>query len=152
LLFKVIFAFAEITPQAYCEIFLEIEKFLTNFDSLLYLKVSNSVIISSDPFKKLLSNLLESYSEHKIIIAGNNIQFDYEVVRRHLPKTSSKLNYSILDVSSIRKAFLTVGSDFGEKTKKEKLSNHNALIDIDECVKELKKYQNILRKGLEKNS
>lgn len=97
-----------------------------------------------------LSNLLETYSEHKIIIAGNNIQFDYEVVRRHLPKTSSKLNYSILDVSSIRKAFLTVGSDFGGKTKNEKLSNHDALVDIDECVKELKKYQTILQNGLEK--
>lgn len=99
-----------------------------------------------------LSNLLENYSEHKIIIAGNNIQFDYEVVRRNLPKTSSKLNYSILDVSSVRKVFLTVGSDFGKKTKDEKLSNHDALVDIDECIKELKKYQNILRKGLEKNS
>ena len=97
-----------------------------------------------------LSNLLESYSEHKIVIVGNNIQFDYEVVRRHLPKTASKLNYSILDVSSIRKAFLTVGSDFGEKTKNEKLSNHDALVDIDECVKELKKYQTILQNGLEK--
>lgn len=99
-----------------------------------------------------LSNLLENYSEHKIIIAGNNIQFDYEVVRRNLPKTSSKLNYSILDVSSVRKVFSTVGSDFGKKTKDEKLSNHDALVDIDECIKELKKYQNILRKGLEKNS
>ena len=93
-----------------------------------------------------LSNLLENYSEHKIIIAGNNIQFDYEVVRRNLPKTSSKLNYSILDVSSVRKVFSTVGSDFGKKTKDEKLSNHDALVDIDECIKELKKYQNILRK------
>ena len=99
-----------------------------------------------------LSNLLENYSEHKIIIAGNNIQFDYEVVRRNLPKTSSKLNYSILDVSSVRKVFSTVGSDFGKKTKDEKLSNQDALVDIDECIKELKKYQNILRKGLEKNS
>lgn len=99
-----------------------------------------------------LSNLLENYSEHKIIIAGNNIQFDYEVVRRNLPKTSSKLNYSILDVSSVRKVFSTVVSDFGKKTKDEKLSNHDALVDIDECIKELKKYQNILRKGLEKNS
>lgn len=99
-----------------------------------------------------LSNLLENYSEHKIIIAGNNIQFDYEVVRRNLPKTSSKLNYFILDVSSVRKVFSTVGSDFGKKTKDEKLSNHDALVDIDECIKELKKYQNILRKGLEKNS
>lgn len=97
-----------------------------------------------------LSNLLENYSEHKIVIAGNNIQFDYEVVRRNLPKTSSKLNYSILDVSSIRKAFLTINSDFGRQTKNEKLSNHDALIDIDECVKELKKYQTILQNGLEK--
>lgn len=92
-----------------------------------------------------LFELLNQYPDHKILLAGNNVQFDYEVVRRHLPKTTSKLYHSVLDVSSIRRAFSTIGSDFGEKTKASKLSNHDALIDIEECVKELRKYQKILR-------
>lgn len=94
-----------------------------------------------------LFKLLNQYPDHKIVLAGNNVQFDYEVVRRHLPKTASKLYHSVLDVSSIRRAFSTIGSNFGEKTKAEKLSNHDALIDIEECVKELRKYQEILAIG-----
>ena len=94
-----------------------------------------------------LFELLNHYPDHKILLAGNNVQFDYEVVRRHLPKTASKLYHSVLDVSSIRRAFSTIGSDFGEKTKAKKLSNHDALIDIEECVKELKAYQEILAIG-----
>lgn len=136
----------------------EIKKSMNSFVKEMHEATGLLDILETDKTKNIstideeLSNLLENYSEHKIIIAGNNIQFDYEVVRRNLPKTSSKLNYSILDVSSVRKVFSTVGSDFGKKTKDEKLSNHDALVDIDECIKELKKYQNILRKGLEKNS
>lgn len=136
----------------------EIKKSMNSFVKEMHEATGLLDILETEKTKNIstideeLSNLLENYSEHKIIIAGNNIQFDYEVVRRNLPKTSSKLNYSILDVSSVRKVFSTVGSDFGKKIKDEKLSNHDALVDIDECIKELKKYQNILRKGLEKNS
>ena len=95
-----------------------------------------------------LFELLNKYPDHKILLAGNNVQFDYEVIRRHLPKTASKLYHSVLDVNSIRRAFSTIGSDFGEKTKAAKLSNHDALIDIEECVKELRKYQEILAIGI----
>lgn len=94
-----------------------------------------------------LFELLNKYPDHKILLAGNNVQFDYEIVRRHLPKTASKLYHSILDVSSIRQAFSTIGSDFGERTKAEKLSNHDALVDIEECVKELRAYQEVLKIG-----
>lgn len=102
---------------------------------------------SIEEIDKHLFELLNQYPDHKILLAGNNVQFDYEVVRRHLPKTASKLYHSVLDVSSIRRAFSTIGSDFGEKTKAKKLSNHDALIDIEECVKELRAYQEILAIG-----
>ena len=106
------------------------------------LKSSNTT--SLDDINKHLYNLLAQYPGHRYSLAGNNIQFDYEVVRRHLPKTASKLHHSLLDVSSIRRIFSTIGSDFGEKTKAQKASNHDALIDIEECVKELKAYQDVI--------
>lgn len=102
---------------------------------------------SAEDIDKHLFELLNQYPEHKILLAGNNVQFDYDVVRRHLPLTSSKLYHSVLDVSSVRRAFSTFGSDFGEKTKAEKLSNHDALVDIEECVKEFRKYQQVLAIG-----
>lgn len=95
-----------------------------------------------------LYQLLEHYPGHRYSLAGNNAQFDYEVVRRHLPKTASKLHHSLFDVSSIRRIFSTIGSDFGEKTKAQKASNHDALVDIEECVKELKTYQDVIKKAI----
>lgn len=97
---------------------------------------------------EVLSEQLSEYKDERIIIAGNNVHFDFEVVRRHLPKTSQHLNYSVLDVSVIRHAFETIGSDFGKRVKESKLSNHDALVDIDECVKEFKVYQEVLRQGV----
>lgn len=96
-----------------------------------------------------LYNLLEQYPGHRYSLAGNNAQFDYEVVRRHLPKTASKLHHSLFDVSSVRRIFSTIGSDFGEKVKAQKASNHDALVDIEECVNELRIYQGVIEKAIQ---
>ncbi len=111
-------------------------------------KLKSANTISLENIDEHLYNLLEQYPGHRYSLAGNNAQFDYEVVRRHLPKTASKLHHSLLDVSSIRRVFSTIGSDFGEKTKAQKASNHDALIDIEECIKELKTYQNVIKKTI----
>ena len=99
--------------------------------------------------QQIYETLLKYYNDgYKIFLSGNNVQFDFEVIRRHLPKTTSLLHYSFFDVSSIRKSFSVIGSDYGKKTKEAKLSNHDALIDIQECIKEFKKYQTVLELGL----
>ena len=110
------------------------------------LKTTNTT--SLEDIDNHLYQLLERYPGHRYSLAGNNAQFDYEVVRRHLPKTVSKLHHSLFDVSSIRRIFSTIGSDFGEKTKAQKASNHDALVDIEECVKELKTYQDVIKKAI----
>lgn len=92
--------------------------------------------------------VLDKCEGYQILLAGNNVQFDYEVVRRHLPKSVAKLYHSVLDVSSIRRAFSTINSDFGQMVKENKSSNHDALIDIEECVRELRVYQRVLYSGL----
>ena len=104
----------------------------------------------SDIDQQIYEVLLKYHNDgYKITLAGNNVQFDFEVIRRHLPKTTSLIHYSFLDVSAIRKAFYVFGSDYSKKVKAEKLSNHNALTDIQECVKEFKKFQKILELGLD---
>lgn len=121
-------------------------KMHTSTGLLENLKTNNTT--SLEDIDNHLYNLLAQYPGHRYSLAGNNVQFDYEVVRRHLPKTVSKLHHSLLDVSSIRRVFSTIGSDFGEKTKAQKASNHDALIDIKECVKELKAYQDVIKKAV----
>ena len=92
-------------------------------------------------------SILKPYADqnYRIMLVGNNIQFDFEVMRRHLPKTVSLLHYAFLDVSSIRRVFDIIGSDFGKQTKQQKASNHDAQTDIEECRKELLIY---IKQGL----
>lgn len=100
----------------------------------------------------MMFNILKPYKEqgYRIILVGNNIQFDYEVMRRHLPKTVTCLHYALLDVSSIRRMFDILGSDFGTQTKANKASNHDAQTDIEECFKELQVYLKLVKAALEK--
>lgn len=79
-----------------------------------------------------------------VIPLGNNVQFDVEVIRRHMPELFSKFHYSFLDVSCIRNAFSFVNKEFAPIIYDIKGSNHNAEIDIAECVKELKIYKELL--------
>lgn len=82
-----------------------------------------------------IDSILNKYPDYKIIIAGNNVAFDKEVVRRYLPKTFKHLHYGLLDVTSVRRVFVTLNSDFGLQVQSGKCSNHDALVDIEECVK-----------------
>jgi len=56
-------------------------------------------------------SILKPYADqnYRIMLVGNNIQFDFEVMRRHLPKTVSLLHYAFLDVSSIRRVTVKWG-------------------------------------------
>lgn len=100
-----------------------------------------------------MSSLLKPYvaQGYRIMPVGNNIQFDVEVMRRHLPQTTALLHYAYLDVSSIRRIFDILGSDFGKRTKQNKASNHDAQTDIDECRKELLIYKDLLQQALNIN-
>lgn len=97
-----------------------------------------------------LSNQLKPYVEHgyRVIVTGNNVQFDFENMRRYLPETIQYVHYGLLDVSSIRHMFDIIGSDFGKQTKQNKASNHDAQVDIEECRKELTIYLDVLKNGL----
>ena len=97
-----------------------------------------------------LSNQLKPYVEkgYRVILTGNNVQFDFENMRRYLPETIQYVHYALLDVSSIRRMFDILGSDFGKQTKQNKASNHDAQVDIEECRKELTIYLDVLKNGL----
>ena len=97
-----------------------------------------------------LSSQLKPFAEkgYRIVLTGNNVQFDFENMRRYLPNSIQYVHYGLLDVSSIRRTFDIIGSDFGAKTKQNKASNHDAQVDIEECRKELHAYLDVIKKGL----
>lgn len=79
-----------------------------------------------------------------VIPLGNNIQFDVEVIRRHMTDLFNTFHYSFLDVSCVRNAFSFVNKEFAPIIYNIKVSNHNAEVDIEECVKELKIYKELI--------
>lgn len=82
--------------------------------------------------------------KYTLIPMGNNVQFDVEVIRRHMPTLFSKFHYSFLDVSCVRNAFSFVNKEFSGIIYDVKGSNHNAEVDIDECVKEMRVYKELM--------
>lgn len=89
----------------------------------------------------IIDKKLNSIDDDWVLIPiGNNVQFDVEVIRRHMPKLFAQLHYSFIDVSSIRR-LLTIANPVVAPTIYEiKESDHDAETDITACLKELYVY------------
>lgn len=95
---------------------------------------------------KILGSLNQFITNEDVLIpVGNNVQFDVEVIRRTMPTLYSKMKYSYLDVSSIRKALELYNKEIPGLVYQFKKSNHDSMIDIQECIKELKLYLNLFK-------
>ena len=82
--------------------------------------------------------------DEKLMAVGNNVQFDVEVIRQNFPMLFTRLHYSVTDVSSIRRLIDLVQEGFSDKVNELKVSNHDAMIDIEECKKEFECYMNMV--------
>lgn len=109
---------------------------------LLDILKDGSKVMPKSKVDNYVKRIINKYiSKHdKITIVGNNISFDYEVVRQNFPLTYNRIQYSMIDVSTIRKAISILDKNFNKKIMMYKKSNHDALVDIEECMKELKCY------------
>ena len=76
-------------------------------------------------------------------IAGNSVAFDARFMREYLPNAFGHLDYKMIDVSTLR---LLKDRWFPETPKLEKHSDHTALKDIQESIRELKHYREVMFK------
>lgn len=95
-----------------------------------------------------LYNILTEFvpSDSRIILVGNTINFDYEVIRRHLPETYQKIYHRTLDISAIREAIAIIRPNFIKQSTKKKIYLHRAYEDIKESFNELDDYLDLLEK------
>lgn len=77
-----------------------------------------------------IAKMLNEYiwRDCEIILTGNNIQFDYEIIRRCMPRLYSKLHFKLFDVSSLQ---------FIISDKYKKKYNHRAEDDVRETYNEI---------------
>lgn len=95
---------------------------------------------------KILGSLNQFITNEDVLTpVGNNVQFDVEVIRRTMPTLYSKMKYSYLDVSSVRKALGLFNKEIPGFVYQFKKSNHDSMVDIQECIKELKLYLNLFK-------
>lgn len=110
---------------------------------------SSEAVSNAEATNRLMEKIPQFLDEgERLVAVGNNVQFDVEVIRQNFPELFVKLHYGLLDVSSVRKAIDLAHPGFSKIVTDNKKSNHDALVDIMECMKELKYYTNIFKTAL----
>jgi len=85
-----------------------------------------------------LRNYLASFSPARTMpVAGNSVRLDMNFIDKHLPLTSAHLDYHMRDVSSIA----GMASDWYDLPWFDKASDHTAMTDIRESIRELRHYR-----------
>lgn len=76
-----------------------------------------------------------------VVIGGNSLAgVDIPALRDFMPLTYSQMSYRTIDVSSINELMKRIAPEI-LATMPPKESDHTALKDIDECIKELRYYR-----------
>lgn len=76
-------------------------------------------------------------------LGGNSNRLDANFIDVHLPKTSAFLSYRLRDVSGLA-GF--VHDWYPDEPWFEKASDHTAMVDITECIKEARHYREVLER------
>ena len=84
--------------------------------------------------KELMEFVGENFGK-EVYLAGNSIHQDRKFIDRQWPKLSSKLHYRMMDVSAWKIWFENV-----KKVKLLKKEEHRAEGDVEDSIKEFKKY------------
>lgn len=71
-------------------------------------------------------------------LAGNSVRLDFNFIEEFLPKTYGHLDYHMIDVSSVAGL---AHRWYPDLPRPEKKSDHTAMVDIRESIKELRYYR-----------
>lgn len=78
-----------------------------------------------------------------IVIGGNSVKFDFDVIEKFFTKTRSTMDYRVIDISGVGELLRRWNRNAWEAMP-SKGSDHTALTDIREGVKELRYYKESL--------
>lgn len=105
---------------------------------------------SSKTLDEIENNILNDLSKLKkkgnIFLIGNNINFDYEVIRQNFPEIFNILSHKIIDISSIRFAIQLTNRNYITAIHQNKKYKHRANLDVLESYEEFLNYYKYLSK------
>ena len=113
----------------------------THTESGLIDKVKNSDITMQAAEEKIL-RFIDTYTrnEHNLYIAGNSVHFDKKFIDHWMPNLSKRLNYRIVDVTSIALLCKILNKGIYD-TRPEKKYLHTSEADILESIEEYRYYK-----------
>lgn len=123
----------------------------THTESGLLDKVKTSTFNIDDTEKCILLWLNNHVSSKDVIyLAGNSVHFDKNFINKYMTNLSSRLNYRIIDVSSVSLLCKNLNNSIYLNKPKKQL-NHTALSDILESLEEMRYYtREFLQLGFQK--
>lgn len=96
------------------------------------------------PYFPVKGDILADGQKYRgVVIGGNSIKFDFDVIEKFFPLTRKNMDYRVIDISSVGE-LVRRWSPKAWAEMPAKLSDHTALTDIREGVKELRYYQGVL--------
>lgn len=75
-----------------------------------------------------------------IVIGGNSVKFDFDVIEKFFPSSRKNMDYRVIDISGLGELVRRWNRPYWEAMP-PKLSDHTALTDIREGVKKLRYYR-----------
>lgn len=98
--------------------------------------------LTEDEVDNELINLINENTKDKdeVMLAGNSVYCDKEVIRRSCPQTFERIYYRVFDVSSVKELLLTVDKKVVYNAQNKKQYLHRAMPDIKESIAEMKDY------------
>lgn len=93
------------------------------------------------PYFPTKGEILSDGSKYRgIVIGGNSVKLDFDVIEKFFPRTRKNMDYRVIDISGVGELARRWARPHWEAMPK-KLSDHTALTDIREGVKELRYYR-----------
>lgn len=114
-------------------------------------KVAEATLSVSD-FDQMLADFAAPYFPAKksvlpdgstyrgMVIGGNSVKFDFDVIEAHFPLTLANMDYRVIDISSIGELVRRWNREAWDAMP-AKASDHTAMTDIREGVNELRYYR-----------
>jgi oligoribonuclease len=85
-----------------------------------------------------LTNYLEGFGDAGTMpVAGNSVRLDMNFIDEFLPEVSFQLDYHMRDISTLA----GIAADWYGLPRFEKFSDHTAMKDVRECIREAKHYR-----------
>lgn len=93
------------------------------------------------PYFPTKGDILPDGSKYRgVVIGGNSVKLDFDVIEKFFPLTRKNMDYRVIDISGVGELVRRWDYDYW-KAMPPKLSDHTALTDIRAGVNELRYYR-----------